>query len=299
MAKKNKAEQNPAQESGSFVEGASGSMVPALEDPMGKYDVNTSAEKVYKRNTAIRITAIILALLLLLVGIGFGCVSVLNYGGRFTVSVKGNLYGIQIADNPKFNNPTLQLRGSAIEAMDNITKEWILNKGGELNFTDRNGEKHEDPVYETFEDIDKVYGDHNGTNYLAYTFAVRNGGVAAKGEDATVDFTASLEIVSAYKGADQAIRAAVFVNGKPTIYAAPKKGTSNELEDFAADKVFFSDDIIMKESFKQFKVGDAMRFTVVVWLEGEDPECINEIMGGDVKLKMNLEVTSESSADGT
>ena len=293
MAKKKKGELNTTGETGSFVEGASGSMVPALDDPMGKYDVNTSAEKVYKRNKAIRITAIILALLLLLIGIGFGCVSVLNYGGRFTVSMKGNLYGIQLADNEEFKDPTLQLRGSAIEGMDNITKEWILNKNGELNV-----KGNKDPVYQKFEDIDKVYGDHNGTNYLAYTFAVRNGGVSAKGEDATVDFTASLKIVSAYKGAEKAIRACVFVDGVPTVYAAPKKGTENGLESFEADKVFVSDDIIMEQTFRGFKVGDVKRFTVVVWLEGEDPECVNDIMGGDVKLKMDLEVISESSADG-
>ena len=64
-------------------------------------------------------------------------------------------------------------------------------------------------------------------------------------------------------------------------------------------KVFVSDDIIMQQTFTNFKVGDAKRFTVVVWLEGEDPECVNDIMGGDVKLKMDLEVISESSAAGT
>ncbi len=294
MAKKNKAELNQEQ-TGSFNEGASGSMVPALDDPMGKYDVNTSAEKVYKRNMLIRIVAIILALLLLLVGIGFGCVSILNYGGRFTVSLKGNLYGIQIADNEKFDNPTLQLRGSAIEGMDNITKQWILNQNGELNV-----KGNEAPVFEKFEDIDKVYGDHNCMPYyLAYTYVVRNGGQAAKGKDATVDFNATLRIVSAYKGAEKAMRACVFVDGVPTVYAAPKKGTENGLEAFAADKVFLSDDTIMQQTFNDFKVGDVKRFTVVVWLEGEDPECVNDIMGGDVKLKMDLEVISEASADGT
>ena len=295
MAKKKKDELNTTGETGSFVEGASGSMIPALEDPMGKYDVNTTAEKVYKRDMAIRIVAIILAILLLLIGLGFGCVSILNYGGRFTVSLKGNLYGIQIADNPKFEHPTLQLRGSAIEGMDNITKDWIMNKNGELNVKGRKS-----PVFQKFEDIDKVYGDHNCMPYyLAYTYAVRNAGVAAKGEDATVDFTATLQIVSAYKGAEKAMRVCVFVDGKPTIYAAPKKGTEKGLESFAADKVFVSDDIIMQQTFTNFKVGDAKRFTVVVWLEGEDPECVNDIMGGDVKLKMDLEVISESSAAGT
>ncbi len=290
MGKKKKEELNAAEESTqSFVEGASGSFIPALDDPMGKYDVNTTAEQIYRRNKAIRILAIIVGILILLLALGYLIACVINLGGRFTVNLKGNLYGIQLADNEKFNNPTLQLHGSPVEDMDNITKQWILNLDGELG---------NDPVYKTFEDIDKVYGDHNGTNYLAYTFAVRNGGTEVRGgEDATVDYSASLEIVSSYKGADKAIRAAVFVNGKPTVYAAPRKGTENGKEAFAADKTFLSEDIIMQQTFKNFKVGDVTRFTVVVWLEGEDPECVNDIMGGDVKLKMNLEVLSESQAE--
>jgi len=289
LGKKKKNELNTAEESQSFVAGASGSFIPALDDPMGKYDVNTTAEQIYRRNKMIRIVAIVVGCLTALLALGYFVSSVINAGGRFTVNLKGNLYGIQLADNEDFDNPTLQLHGSPIEEMDNITKKWILNLEGELG--------DDQPVYKTFEDIDKVYGDHNGRNYLAYTFSVRNAGVEAAGKDATVDYSTSLEIVSSYKGAEKAIRAAVFVDGKPTIYAAPKKGTENGLESFAADKNFLSEDIIMQQTFKDFKVGDTMRFTVVVWLEGEDPECINDIMGGDVKLKMNLEVLSESSAE--
>ena len=284
MAKKKKetaAAEQPV--NNGFVPGASGPYIPALSpDGMDKYDVNTSAEKVYKRNWLIRILAIIVGILLILLAIGYACTSVINSAGRFTVSMAGNLYGIQLADNEKFENPTLQLYGSAIENMDNITKHWLLNKNGELG---------DDPVYESYEEIDKVYGDHNGTNYLAYTFAVRNGGEQIPGgEDATVDYLASLEVVTAYKGADEAIRVMVFINGEPTVYAKPQVGTENKKETFEADKNFVSDTVVMEHIRRDFKVDESDRYTVVVWLEGEDPECVNDIMGGEVKLKMNLEV---------
>lgn len=287
--KKKNAEPEVQQPQGSFVQGASGPFIPALsENGMDKYDVNTSAEKVYKRNWLIRIIAIIVGILLILLALGYACTSVINTAGRFTVSMTGNLYGIQLADNEEFNEPTLQLYGSAIEGMDNITKHWLLNQNGELG---------DDPVYESYEDIDKVYGDHNGTNYLAYTFAVRNGGEAVDGEDATVDYMASLEILTAYKGAEEAIRAMVFINGEPTVYAKPQLGTEDVKETFAADENFFSDTIIMQHVRNGFEVGDADRYTVVVWLEGEDPECVNDIMGGEVKLKMNLEVLEEFESE--
>ena len=290
MAKKKKTAEPEVTPSatGGFVAGATGSYIPALDDPMGKYDVNTSAEKVYKRNWLLRIVAIIVGVLLLLLSIGYACTAVINSAGRFTVSMAGNLYGIQLADNENFDSPTLQLYGSAVENMDNITKHWLLNHNGELG---------DDPVYKTYADIDKVYGDHNGTNYLAYTFAVRNGGQAAEGEDAIVDYMASLEVVTAYKGADEAIRVMVFINGEPTVYAKPRVGTENIRELFAVDKNFVSDTTVMEYVRSNFEVGGVDRYTVVVWLEGEDPECVNDIMGGEVKLKMNLEVLERQDAE--
>lgn len=290
MARKKKSAEPEVTPSatGGFVAGATGSYIPALDDPMGKYDVNTSAEKVYKRNWLLRIVAIIVGVLLLLLSIGYACTAVINSAGRFTVSMAGNLYGIQLADNEDFENPTLQLYGSAVENMDNITKHWLLNKNGELG---------DDPVYDSYADIDKVYGDHNGTNYLAYTFSVRNGGEAVPGgEDATVDYLASLEVVTAYKGADEAIRVMVFINGKPTTYAKPRVSDGKK-ETFEADKNFISDTMVMQYTRKNFKVDESDRYTVVVWLEGEDPECVNDIMGGEVKLKMTLEVLEKEKAD--
>ena len=290
LARKKKETAQPEQPvSNGFVEGASGPYIPALTpDDMDKYDVNTTAETVYKRNWLIRILAIIIGVLILLLGIGYACTSVINSAGRFTVSMTGNLYGIQLVDNEKFENPTLTLYGSAVENMDNITKHWLLNKNGELG---------DDPVYDSYADIDKVYGDHNGTNYLAYTFSVRNGGEAVPGgEDATVDYLASLEVVTAYKGADEAIRVMVFINGKPTTYAKPRVSDGKK-ETFEADKNFISDTMVMQYTRKNFKVDQSDRYTVVVWLEGEDPECVNDIMGGEVKLKMTLEVLDKEKAD--
>lgn len=293
MAKKNK---DIAEQTASTP--AEGSYIPALDEE--KYDVNTTAEKVYKRDWLIRIIAIILGALLLLLGIGYGCVAIINAGGRFTVSVNGNIYGIQIADNPEFKNPGLQLSGKPIENMDNITEKWILNQGGEL------GDK--DPVYKSFADLDKVYGDHNGTNYLAYTFLVRNAGTEVGDKDATVNYNATLQIVTQSVGKEsealkdpllvsEAIRVKVFINGKAVNYAAPQHGTKDKMETFATDKNFVSSDVIMEYKRPSFDVGAVDRYTVVVWLEGEDPECINEIMGGDLKLRMDLEVLSEDSVE--
>ena len=39
---------------------------------------------------------------------------------------------------------------------------------------------------------------------------------------------------------------------------------------------------------KDFKPLDIDRFTIVVWLEGDDPDCVNAIIGGEIKMHMNI-----------
>ena len=39
-----------------------------------------------------------------------------------------------------------------------------------------------------------------------------------------------------------------------------------------------------------FKKGEIDKFTIVIWLEGNDPECTDEIRGGKIKFSMNFSV---------
>ena len=284
MAKKNKVSAN----------GDLGAYVPALADENGEYyNVNTSAEKVRRRDWLIRIIALILLILLLILGVSYCAMTILNRAGRFTVSLTPNEYGIQLSATKDFSDPTLNLYGSAIEEMDNITKDWILNQ--DERFPD-------DPVYKSFDELDNVWGEHNGTNYLAYTFGVKN----ASTEDESIDYRVKVNLLYAYEDADEAIRVMVFKNGKATIYAkSPIKYIGGQKQSNAstgayiradgvekafADKNFVSDSVVMTETVKNFEVGDVDRYTVVVWLEGEDPECVNDIMESEVKLKMEFNV---------
>jgi hypothetical protein len=44
----------------------------------------------------------------------------------------------------------------------------------------------------------------------------------------------------------------------------------------------------MTEKRTGFEVGKIDKYTVVIWLEGDDPECIDDILGGEMKLKMTI-----------
>lgn len=280
LAKKKKDAAPETQNGTVASQGDKGPYIPALsmEDQSKKYDVNTTAEKVRKRDWLIRIIALILLILLLIIGIGYCSITILNKAGRFTVSLVPNEYGIQLSETEDFDKPTLHLSAAPVEDMNNITKDWILNKNGEL------GEG--DPVYESFTALDKVWGEHNGKNYLAYTFGVRN--ASADAQD-VVSYRATLNLEYEYKGADEAVRVMVYRNGEPTVYAKPRT-SDGKLERFAADKNFLEDDIVFEDIRSDFKVGETDRYTVVIWLEGEDPECVNAIMGGEAKFSMNFEV---------
>ena len=47
----------------------------------------------------------------------------------------------------------------------------------------------------------------------------------------------------------------------------------------------------MLEERKAMNPGGSDRFTVVIWLEGDDPDCVNDILGGE--LKMHMDFTEE------
>ena len=53
----------------------------------------------------------------------------------------------------------------------------------------------------------------------------------------------------------------------------------------------FRDDVdgtIILEQRKNIKPGDLDKITVVVWIEGDDPDCTNALIGGHVRLNMKL-----------
>lgn len=266
MAKKNKNDQAPNEEALQY------------DDRMSKYGVKTESKKVKKREALIRILVIILIILLLFLSILFACSSYINKAGDFTVTMDKDAFnmGITLSETPDFKNPTRFLAGKKCADMRECTLDWLP------------------------EDIDSIDGTHNRSNgqeFLAYTFYVKNAG------QVDVGYYASIKIDSAALGVDDAMRVMVFRNGEPTIYAKPKKGTSSVLEDNAGyyeiDKNFVSDEKVMSMNEKYFPVSDIDKYTVVIWLEGWDPECVDDIMQGEVKLSMNFAAYELEDSDGS
>ena len=132
--------------------------------------------------------------------------------------------------------------------------------------------------------LDDINGSHNGENYMAYTYYVRNAGK----ED--LNYIASIKLVSASKGAEEALRVAVWRNGKCTVYAMPSSGGEPE----AGCVNFESREVVCSFAESDFLVGYVDKYTIVIWLEGSDPECVDKIVGGSVELSMDIDSKEHS-----
>ncbi len=182
--------------------------------------------------------------------------------GNFTINLdRLELFrkGVAMDYDPEFSKPTARLTASPVEDATNIS------------------------INDIPDDVDEIDGDHNGANYMAYTYYIRNAGK----ED--VSYIASVMIESASKGADDAVRVAVWRNGERTVYAKPSKDGSPEkgCVNFAGDNL-----VCMIEE-NDFLVGNVDKYTVAIWLEGDDPECVDNIVGGSVEFVMKIAASSE------
>jgi hypothetical protein len=122
-------------------------------------------------------------------------------------------------------------------------------------------------------------GSHNGDNYIAYSFYVVNNGKE------TVHYWYELDIDDTIKHVDEAIRIMIYLNGKPTVYAKKSKITGKAEP---GTKKFYSKEIALLEQRKKMAPNTKDRFTIVVWIEGDDPECVNELLGGEIKMHMDI-----------
>ena len=85
----------------------------------------------------------------------------------------------------------------------------------------------------------------------------------------------------------------MYRNDDMKLYAKANKKTGEAEE---GTTVFYSDKEVAVEQRKGFNPGDVDKFTVVVFVEGDDPECLDEIVGGE--MKMHMEITEEHIKQG-
>lgn len=221
-------------------------------------EVTMTADRVYKRKVFAKLSKVIFLLLFAIISLVYFILYMIYNGGGFTIRVDRDLTNSNIFLTLDENGgaKTRSLSSKAVEYMDNISINWID------------------------QDVDtQAIGTHNGDNYYAYSFYLINDG------DETLNYWYEIDIEDTLLDLDEAIRIMVYRNGERTVYAK-ENSTTGEAE--AGTKEFFSKGIPVLEEVLNFAPGDKDRFTVVVWIEGDDPDCNNELIGGGIQMSMQM-----------
>ena len=189
----------------------------------------------------------------------YGSATLFKEEGAFTVGVLPKLLedeevAISLCETPDFETPVTALGADGIDEMTNISYKWLPD------------------------DLDQYDGSHNGDHYIAYTFYLKNTGTA------TCNVTERFEVESAVKDADDAVRIRMYKNGEETTYA--KLGADGQPE--YGTQPFLDDRVVYEATNEEFEEGAIIKYTLVIWLEGDDPECLDIIRGGKVKMSMTF-----------
>lgn len=234
---------------------------PVSESNDSVLTLRRNVEETKRYVVIMRLLAVLTIIIISVISVGYAVSYFYDKFGSFTVKI--NKYdminqGLTLSETPYYEKSMAILNADIVYDMTNISGEDLPPN------------------------IDKINGPHNGENYIAYTFYLINAG-----ED-TITYQGELNIESAEGGVDEAIRVAVYKNGEKTVYGKTKSNGAGKESD--CDSEFASSTKVMTNKHENFKPAEKDKYTIVIWLEGNDPDCTNEIIGGTMKLGMNFKI---------
>ncbi len=225
-----------------------------------KLVVKVTAEGVYKRKLLLKAAKISLSAILLFLLIMYSVLYIVNETGYFTIIIDRNSAdSLLLSSTRDFSTTEVNLRANSPESMDNISELWLPP------------------------DINDHEGDNSGKDYIAYTFFIKND------SQRSVDYEASINIRSVTKNVDEAVRVKVYHNDEPTVFAKLARDGNPE----PGTVPFTSNTRVMGNIRRDFEPEEIDKYTVVIWLEGDDPECTDEIIGGFMNMYMLIRLHEE------
>lgn len=227
-----------------------------------KGQIELGSEKLKRREKNIRIIKLGLLIIALFLIIIYSLLRLFYEGGAFTIALDEDLArkkGLVMYERLAEKDERKILKVDELEFVDNISINWLPDN------LDTQGE-----------------GTHNGENYIAYTFYLENKGAEI------INYWYTIKVDDVVKNVDKAIRVMLFRNGEREVYARPNE-TTGEAE--TGTTAFKSVDCVVEKRRETFNPGDIDRFTVVIWIEGDDPDCVDALIGG--MMKMHMDITEE------
>ncbi len=219
-----------------------------------------SAGEIKQYRTWMRILPTVISILTLLLIIIYIIAALYSKYGSYTVMVSKYdhvKYALTLSETPDFTTPTARLNAKASQDITNISVNDL-------------------PL-----DLDNINGEHSGKNYVAYTYYMKNAG------SNVVDTEYMIYIANMTQEIEKAVRVRLYVNGEYIDYArtrtdgmGPEPNTTE----------FLTETIIVRKQIKEYQPDEIVKFTVVIWLEGDDPDCVDSIIGGQFKIDMAVSV---------
>ena len=226
---------------------------------MSKRKIRKNADQISKRNMTIIYIRRMLVIMVIFLLIIYFILRIVYNAGRFTIildSAGDPMSGLIIYNQLSEKKPQQKLEADEVEFFTNIAEEWLPADIG-----------------------NQAEGSHNGTNYIAYTFYVENR------SDNEMEYWYEIWLDDVIRNVDEALRVMVILNDQKTIYAKVNS-TTKEPE---MGKIPFRDEKeIIVEGRTGFKSGDVDKFTIVIWIEGNDPDCVDDLIGGEIKMHMDI-----------
>ena len=219
-----------------------------------------TANEVRSYKVRMKILTSALVMLIIFSGLLYAASALYKKTGSFTVSIdkyEMSKYGLSLSESRMLTHMTSHLNANITESMTNIAEQEIP------------------------ENVDMIDGAHNGTNYIAYTFYVQNAGEVA------VSYDYQVIMSNVTQGIDEAIRVKLFVNGEATTYA---KTASDGSGAEPGTKSFYSANVMAYERVSDLAPAELTRMTVVIWIEGSDPDCVDRLIGGEMRIEMKMNV---------
>lgn len=222
--------------------------------------------------------------------------------GHFTVNLSDDLFreGFVLSDSVGFERPSTHLFCTPAENVPCVSISHLP------------------------ENLDEIDGQHNA-DYFAYTFYCRNEG------ESTVGYDWQVRLNSESRNLSSACWVMVFEDGEMTFYAEPNAQTGEaealpsfddntrgyinpplgqfckdpeaqyetiaERESFTYNRVipvnFLSDTVVATGRQTEVAPGDVHKYTVVIWLEGDDPDCTDDLIGGHIGMEFQFTLIQE------
>lgn len=199
-----------------------------------------------------------------LLSLAFGIVTFYaeNTGNYIIALEKNDSRSMSLSETFDFADSKDRLYAASIKNMSNIDGRYIDEEA-----------------------VASVDGSNNKSgSYLAYTFYLKNVG------SEIYDYRMNINITAVKGGIDSALRVRVIRGDEPSVTYAKVQEQGQIGEPEPGTLPFVSQYVVVDEIVANFRISEIHKYTVIIYIEGNDPECKDDILSSSIKMEMHFEV---------